>query len=114
MPTFSDNSVTLIFRFASMTSILILIAILFLISGRSAAVLYCQLRILLHLIRLIDQMGQRRRKQCKDAVDGCRLSGAVWSKQTEDLTFLNCEIEVIEGDKLLIAFYQIFYFYNRY
>ena len=53
-------------------------------------------------------------KQCKDAVDGCRLSGAVWSKQTEDLTFLDREIKVIEGDKLLIAFYQIFYFYNRY
>ena len=53
-------------------------------------------------------------KQCKDAVDGCRLSGAVWTEQTEDLTFLDREIEVVECDELLIAFYQIFYFYNRY
>ena len=44
-------------------------AILFLISGRSAAVLYCQLRILLHLIRLIDQMGQRRRKHRDHHID---------------------------------------------
>ena len=34
-------------------------------------------------------------------------------KQTEDLTFLNCEIEVIEGDKLLTAFLQIFYFLQQ-
>ena len=51
--SFSDNSVTLIFRFASMTSILILIAILFLAAKRALGPAFLIFMILLIFINVV-------------------------------------------------------------
>ena len=48
-------------------------------------------------------------EQGENAVDGSGLAAAIGSQETEDLTLLDLQVEMVQGDQGAVSFYQIGY-----